>query len=76
MHLNPVRFPLVAWMASRMGIIAASVFPIPVGATRRMWPPARILGMTSACGGVGSVIPLSARADASSGQMSGKGMRT
>ena len=74
MHLNPVRLPLVAWMVSRIGSIAASVFPIPVGATRRTFPPSRILGMASAWGGVGSVIPLSASAPISSGHSFGKGM--
>ena len=61
-HLKPDLLPLVRKIVSKMGSMAASVLPIPVGATRRMFPPFSILGMTSACGGVGSVMPLLARA--------------
>ena len=61
-HLKPDLLPLVWKIVSKMGSMAASVLPIPVGATRRMFPPFSILGMTSACGGVGSVMPLLARA--------------
>ena len=73
-HLKPDLLPFVRKMVSKIGSIAASVFPMPVGATRRMFPPFSILGMTSACGGVGSVMPLLARACTSSGLSSGKGM--
>ena len=58
-----------------MGNMAASVFPIPVGATRRRFSPFRIRGMESACGGVGSVIPLEASAEMSSGDSWGNGMK-
>ena len=74
MHLMPLDPSPSRYIASRMGSMAASVFPIPVGATSRRWPPLAILGMTSACGGVGSVMPLRARDSTSAGERPGKGM--
>ena len=47
---------------SRIGRRTASVFPDPVGAIRRMLPPAMIFGIATVCGGVGDLIPDSASA--------------
>lgn len=49
-------------MRENTGRIAASVFPLPVGAIMSTLLPAKISGIANFCGSVGSVIPLSLRA--------------
>jgi hypothetical protein len=44
-------------MASKTGSRAASVFPLAVGAIRRMLSPAMMGSMAFSWGGVGSLIP-------------------
>ena len=57
MYRHDVGWGLSCKMRSRMGRTAASVFPIPVGATNNTLAPARIRGIARSCGSVNDSIP-------------------
>jgi len=56
----------------RRGSNAASVFPDPVGATTNTSSPLATMGQACACGGVGSVIPVSTKSSLTEGMRKSK----